>query len=149
MPMIRHASSLDIDKIVPFVREFYPATPYAKQADFDYETVRELSLKLIKTGIVLIAVEDDEPVGILATHVAPHMFNCMVLGCYEAIWWVIPEYQRSGLGIELLERVDKLRKLRGCKVFQMMRVQGSPPELDQVFLNAGFEPSEFCFTKVN
>lgn len=147
--MIRHATSLDVTEIVQFVKQFYPQTPYPAMGEFDDETVTNLTARLAKTGIMLLAFHEDKLIGILGTHIAPFIFNANVLGCVEAIWYVTPEHQRSGIGIELVERVDKLRKLRGCGFFQMTRVAGSPDKLDQVLINLGFQPSEFGLTKVN
>lgn len=147
--MIRHASILDKKAIVEFVAEFYPQTHYAKQCEFDAESVEELTDHLIKTGIVLIATVDDSIVGIIGAGIRPHVFNKNVLSCHEFIWYVTPAHQKSGLGAALIERADKLRQLRGCTSFQMMRLDGSSPYLDKLFLSLGFEPSEYCFTKVN
>jgi len=147
--MIRHATLTDDVQILEFVKEFYPLTPYPSIAEFDNDTILHLTRTLIKTGIVLLVVEKDEIVGILGTHILPFTFNCNVSGCVEAIWYVTPEHQRSGVGIELVKRVDTLRKLRGCKFFQMTRVAGSPEKLDQVLMSLGFQPSEFGLTKVD
>ena len=57
--MIRHATFLDRDAIVAFVKEFYPQTHYAKQAEFDDETVTELTEFLFRTVIFLLAKEED------------------------------------------------------------------------------------------
>lgn len=147
--MIRHATFLDRDAIVAFVKEFYPQTHYAKQAEFDDETVTELTEFLIRTGIVLLATEEENIIGILGAGIRPHVFNKSVLSCHEFIWYVTPEHQKSGLGVALIERADNLRQLRGCVSFQMMRLDNSSPYLDKVFLPLGFEPSEHCWTKVN
>lgn len=149
--MIRHATLVDVPYIVELSKKFYPMTPYAKQGEFDEDTVEELTTTLIKRGIMLLAQDDEslELVGILGAIVAPFLYNKMVLGCNEAIWWVLPEYQKAGIGVQLLERADKLRKLRGCAFFQMMRVEGSSQALDTLFIKLGFQPSEYCFTKVN
>jgi hypothetical protein len=147
--MIRHASLLDADEVVEFVREFYPLTPYPLVAEFDDETINTLVKRVIKTGIMLLATHEGKIVGIIGTHILPFTFNWNVLGCVEAIWYVTPDHQRSGVGIELVKRVDVLRKLRGCKFFQMTRVAGSPEKLDQVLMSLGFQPSEFGLTKVD
>lgn len=147
--MIRHATTLDLDAIVEFVQEFYPNTHYAQQASFDIDTVRDLTEYLIKSGIVLLATVDDELVGIIAAAVRPHLFNSTELSCHEVIWYVTPAHQKSGLGVALIERADQIRLLRGCKAFQMMRLDGSPSHIDKLFLSLNFQPSEYCFTKVN
>lgn len=147
--MIRHATSLDAPVIVKLVAEFYPSTHYAKQCEFDHETVLELTLNLIKRGIVVIAEVDGKLVGVLGAMIVPHLFNKEVLGCHEVVWWVLPEYQKSGIGIEMLNRVDQIRVLRNCTYFQMIRLESSSPALDGIFMKLGYAPSEYCFTKVN
>lgn len=147
--MIRHATSLDTSYIVEFVKQFYPQTPYPAMGEFDHETVTNLTARLIKTGIVLLATHEDELIGILGTHITPFIFNATVQGCVEAIWYVLPEHQRSGIGIELVRRVDTLRKLRGCSFFQMTLVAGVPDTVHKLLIAEGFQPSEFGLTKVN
>lgn len=147
--MIRHATLLDVPEVVEFTKEFYPQTPYIHIAEFDDETITDLVTRVVKTGIILLATHETKIVGLLATHILPFTFNCNVLGCVEAIWYVTPEHQRYGVGVELVKRVDMLRKLRGCKFFQMTRVAGSPDKLDQVLIDLGFQPSEFGLTKVD
>lgn len=147
--MIRHATLLDRDAIVTFVKEFYSQTHYAEQIEFDDETVAELTEFLIKTGIVLLATEEENIIGILAAGIRPHVFNKSVSSCHEFIWYVTPAHQKSGLGVALIERADAVRQLRGCVSFQMMRLDNSSPYLDKVFTSLGFKPSEHCWTKVN
>ncbi len=147
--MIRHATTLDVPYIVEFVKRFYHETSYSRYAPFCAETVAELTEKLSKSGILLIATHEDKIVGILGLVVAPFLFNSNVLTCSEVIWYVTPEQQKSGIGIKMIQRADEIRRLRGCTAFQMMRLEESPSKLDEVFLKLGFHPTEHCFTKVD
>lgn len=149
--MIRPATVLDVPEIVELSKQFYPETPYwtHHKIPFDDETVTDLVSRLVKTGIFLVAQEHGKIVGLLGTHIVPFLFNAAELVCVEAIWYILPEYRKGGIGVGLIQRADQLRKLRGCKTFQMMRVAGTNPALDKLLIGLGFEPSEYCLTKVD
>lgn len=149
--MIRPATILDVDDIVEMSKQFYPETPYWTQhkIPFDDETVTALTRRLVQKGIFVVAQESGKLVGMLGTHIVPFLFNANEVICVEAIWWVHPEHRKGGVGVGLIKKVDQLRKLRGCKTFQMMRVAGTSPALDKLLIGLGFEPSEYCLTKVD
>lgn len=147
--MIRHATENDVDTLVNMSREFYPQTDYIKFAEFDETTVKILTENIIEHGIYLVGEQEGKIVGMLALILVPFMFNSNIISCHEVVWWVDPNARKSSIGIELIKRGDSIRKLRGAKSFQMMRLATSPEFLDEVFLNLGFKPSEFCFTKVD
>lgn len=147
--MIRHATTLDRDYIVEFVKRFYQQTSYSKVAPFCNETVANLTEHLIKTGIMLLATHEGKLIGILGLAITPFIFNSNYLSCTEVIWYVDPEHQKSGIGVELIQRADKIRQLKGCASFQMVRLEESPAKLDELFLKLGFKPTEYCFTKVD
>lgn len=147
--MIRHATLLDKDDILAMAAEFYPTTSYAKWADFDEETVLLRIENIIKTGIMLVAQEEDRLVGFLAAMGVPFLFNSGVIQGVEVCFWVNAEYRKSGVGKDLLRRADQLRVLRGWKAFQMVRLEESSASLDALYISEGFQPTEHCFTKVN
>lgn len=148
--MIRIASVEDVPAIVAMSKQFYPETPYWTDQGIDFcdETVTDLVDRLVRTGIFAVAEVDDGLVGMLGTHIVPFMFNASELVCIEAIWWVHPDHRKGGIGVALINKVDQIRKLRGCKTFQMMRVAGTNPALDKLLISLGFTPSEYCLTKV-
>lgn len=148
--MIRIATSLDVKDIVEMSKQFYPETPYwtSHKIPFCDDTVTDLVERLVRKGIFAVAEVEGRLVGMLGTHIVPFLFNADELVCIEAIWWVHPEHRKGGIGVNLIKKVDQLRKLRGCKTFQMMRVAGTNPALDKLLISLGFEPSEYCLTKV-
>lgn len=147
--MIKHASFMDTNNILTFVKTFYYQTHYAKSADFDHDSVKVLVEDLIRTGILLVSYHEDALVGIFGAAIRPNLFNHNEKACHEVIWYVSPEHQKSGLGLKLIKRADQIRTLRGCSSFQMVRLACSPPQLDNVFIDLGFLPTEYCFTKVD
>lgn len=147
--MIKFATFFDVNDILKFVKTFYYQTHYAKAAEFDEDSVKVLVEDLIRTGILLVSYHEYQMVGIFGAVIRPNLFNNNEKSCHEVIWYVDPEHQKSGLGLQLIKRADQIRTLRGCSTFQMVRLACSPEHLDKVFVNLGFEPSEYCFTKVN
>lgn len=147
--MIRAATILDTQNILQLVEQFYPNTSYSKWAAFDSTTVTLLCDTLRKRGILLVAEEAGQLVGIIGFIGTPFIFNREVISGHEVIWWVLPTHQKSGVGIELLRRADELRQLKGWRSLQMMRLSTSPAHLDKVLEAEGFLPSEYCFTKVD
>lgn len=147
--MIRHATLLDKHDILAMASQFYPSTSYAKWSEMDEETVLTLIENITKTGIMLVAQEEDKLVGFLAIMGVPFLFNSGVIQATEVCWWVAPEHQKNGTGLAMLRRADQVRKLRGWRALQMVRLEESSPKLDQLYLSEGFKPTEYCFTKVD
>lgn len=147
--MIRSAQVQDIETLVNLSEEFYPETEYFEYAPWDRETVTELTSYIVQNGIYLVAEHEGKIVGQLAAVLTPFLFNKNVLNCSEVVWYVSPEMRSTGLGWELIKRADTIRKLRGAKRFQMMRLATSPDFLDRGFMDLGFHVSEICHTKVN
>lgn len=146
---IRHATLADVPQLVSMSMEFYPLTSYSKYAPFDLETVQELTVNIVQHGIYLVGELDGKIEGMLAVTLVPFIFNKNITTAHEVVLWVNPSAQKSGIGRALVKRADELRLLRGVKAFQMVRLSISPAILDDVYVSLGFQPSEFCFTKVN
>ena len=146
--MIRSTTVLDDPKMLDLVKKFYPLTSYSKWADFDDETVLELFDSIRRRGLMFVAQEGDDLVGIVAAVAVPFIFNKNITSGHEVIWWVLPEYRKSGIGIQLIKHIDKVAALKGLKSLQMMRLAESSSELDEVFTKLGYKPTEYCFTKV-
>jgi hypothetical protein len=146
---IRHATLADVPQLVSMSNEFYPLTSYSKYAPFDYDTIHDLTVHIVEHGIYLVGECNGEIQGMLALVIVPFMFNRNITTVNEVVWWVNPAAQRVGMGQALVRRADEIRLLRGIKAFQMVRLTTSPKILDDVYLALGFQPSEFCFTKVD
>lgn len=146
---IRHATLADVPQLMSMSMEFYPLTSYSKYAPFDLETVQELTVNIVQHGIYLVGELDGKIEGMLAVTLVPFIFNKNITTAHEVVLWVNPSAQKSGIGRALVKRADELRMLRGVKAFQMVRLSTSPAILDDVYVSLGFQPSEFCFTKVN
>ena len=146
--MIRTTTVLDDSNLLHLVKEFYPLTSYSKWAPFDDETVSHLFDTLRRRGILLVAEDEGKLIGIIAVIGAPGLFNNALVSGHEIVWWVLPAYRKTSIGIDLLRKASSICSLKGWKSFQMTRLEESDSRLDQVFLAEGFHPTEHCFTKV-
>lgn len=145
--MIRRAKLFDVPKIVPLTEKFYNLTSYARKYKFDYETVFELTSKLIQQGIVFVVELDHKVVGVVAISVHPFLFNKDQLSSGEVVWWVEPEAQSQGWGKKLFLIADQECKDWGLPTCQMFLMADSPPVARALYESAGYQLSELSFTK--
>lgn len=146
--MIRQATIADVSAIVEMARLFYATTEYRKWADFNDETVKNLTETLVKDHVLLVADEDGELKGMVALFVAPFMFNADVTAAYEVAWWVNPDAQGIGVGKALLAAIEPACKARGCTAIQMVHLSTSPPQAAAIYEHMGYAHTESSFTRI-
>ena len=146
--MIRRSKPEEIEAIVMLCKKFYPMTPYAATYPFDYDTVYELTEKLVHEDTVFIAEEDGKPVGILGLAIVPFMFNANMLEAHEVIWWVLPKAQAMGVGEALLQAADVLFQERGIVSINMARMANSPGHAKTVLERNGHVETYISHKKV-
>lgn len=129
--------------------EFYKTTQYHSTYSFDFDTVADLTKRLIDTGIILIAEVDDKAVGMIAVALVPFMFNRNEKFAAEVVIWVDKEHRSSTLGMQLIKRADKLRLLRDYKAMQLARLSTSPEIVGALYEHLGFPVSEICHTRTS
>lgn len=145
--MIRHAIHSDIGAIVAMSEKFYATTHYSRWADFNPETVESLATNLLENHILLVAEVDGEVVGMVGLFVAPFMFNHDRIGAYEVVWWVNPDAQGAGVGMELLAAIEPACRAKGVNAIQMVMMANSPPKAQAIYEKFGYNHSETSFTK--
>ena len=79
--------------------------------------------------------------------IAPFMFNNDVTAAYEVVWWVNPEAQGAGVGMELLAAIEPACKAKKCTAIQMVMMANSPPKAAAIYEKFGYTHSETSFTK--
>jgi GNAT superfamily N-acetyltransferase len=145
--MIRHAIHKDIGAIIAMSEKFYATTHYSRWAEFNPETVDSLATSLLENHILLVAELDDEVVGMVGLFVAPFMFNNDRIGAYEVVWWVNPDAQGAGVGMELLAAIEPACRAKGVNAIQMVMMANSPPKAQAIYEKFGYNHSETSFTK--
>ena len=145
--MIRKAEERDVLRIVEMSACFYPRTPYIHLAPFSVEAVSIIVIALIESGVMLVAEVEGKVVGMVGLAIIPFIFDPVIKGAYEVIWWVEPEYQGSGIGRELLEAIDVESKERGASFVHMVCMPDSPPSAPALYFKLGYTHTEMSFTK--
>lgn len=145
---IRPATESDVDGIVAMSAKFYATTSYRGFANMDEETVADLVRTLIDTGVMLVAEDAGELVGMAGLFVAPFMFNKHKTAAYEVVWWVNPSDQGAGAGKGLLLAIDAACRAKGCAIIQMVTLSTSPPKAAAIYERLGYAHSETSYTKV-
>lgn len=145
--IIRHATPGDAEAIVGMAAKFYATTSYRNFAPFDEQTVGDLALALIGSGVMLVAESDGRLVGMVGLFVAPFMFNRAARSAHEVVWWVDPDAQGAGVGRALLAAVEPACRELGVAAIQMVHLESSPPQAAALYEREGYFRTESCFTK--
>ena len=145
--MIRNATHNDLASIVAMSEKFYATTHYSRWAEFNPDTVFSLAANLIDNHVMLVAEVDGHVVGMVGLFVAPFMFNAERIGAYEVVWWVNPDAQGAGVGMELLAAIEPACRSKGANAIQMVLMANSPPKAQAIYERFGYGHSETSFTK--
>lgn len=105
MLVIRRATHDDVPWLVRELRAF--ATWNGLRLFGDEAHAEALLGSLIDTQFVAIAMQDDEPVGLIAGTAGPHPFNPDRVMATELWWWVTPPARGSSAGARLLNAFDE------------------------------------------
>lgn len=148
--MIRKAEEKDLRRIVEMAERFYPMTTYFKYSriPFSPEIAASLASGMMEGGILHVAEIDDEVVGMVSLVLMPFIFNHDYIHAGEIIWWVEPEFQKTGLGEQLLRSVEKPAKDAGAIHIQMIDLLNSPLSAAKLYEKLGYVPTERIWTKV-
>lgn len=145
---IRPAIESDVNAIVEMSAKFYATTTYRGFANMDEETVADLVRTLIENGVMLVAEDQGQVIGMAGLFIGPFLFNKHKKGAYEVVWWVSPDTRGSGAGKGLLGEIDAACREKGCDIIQMVTLSTSPPQAGAIYEAMGFAHSETSYTKV-
>ena len=149
-PEIKTATFNDVVKLVVYGDQFWTQTRYYQAGiEYDTETVLEITNRLIDEGVVLYAEDKTGTViALMLVIVAPFLMNSNYLTACEWVFYVDPQYRRSGLGARLIQEAERLLRERRVKFFTMVSLANVTPEAaHRLYESLGFEHSETNFTK--
>jgi GNAT superfamily N-acetyltransferase len=146
--MIRRATQADMDSVLRMGERFYRSSHYTSMADFCRESARKLVQMVIDAGVLMIAEQDGQDVGMVGLVVAPFMFNNDKIGAYEVFWWVEPEARGGMAAWRLLKSIEQVCAEMGVTLIQMVVLSDSPERAAKMYERAGYVHSETSFTKI-
>jgi hypothetical protein len=103
--MITYADITHIPEILKLLKQFANATPISSLANPDLDTDRASRIihHLIRSGVALVSISDDQVTGMLLAGIVPDMWLPHIVQLREYAWWVTPEYRNSSAGYRLLQ----------------------------------------------
>ena len=145
---VRAAHPSDRLAVLEMGRQFYATAYYSQFAQYDDEAVLGLIDTMIGSGVLLVADNGDELIGMVGLCVVPFLFNPSILSACEVMWWVDPTQRKTGAGVALLRGVEPAVREKGAQVIQMIHLESSPAQAGALYERLGFERKEHSYMKV-
>lgn len=148
MTIVRSANSGDVQSIVRMGRAFWDAIPYNDGIPYCPDSLAMTCGQMISQGLLIYAHDGAEPVGAVGALCSPLFVNRDKLMAAELFWWVQPEYRNSGVGIQMVARLEEAARKAGVHRLSMMAVEGL--EIDKaaaMYERFGYSPAERTWSK--
>lgn len=97
-------------------------------------------------GFLLVALEDDEPVGMLAAVASPGLCSPEPV-MHEVCMWVVPERRSTGAMLRMVREFDRRAEASGARGSQLSTLANSPEGLAGVYHRLGYAPNGSSFYK--
>ena len=126
---IREAAEADVPVILWFIRQLAEYERLLHEAVMTEETLRESLFGSRRSAEVLLAYDDDKPVGFAVFF---HNFSTFLgkPGLYLEDLFVIPEMRGKGFGKALLSRLAKIACDRNCGRFEWAVLDWNTPSIE-------------------
>lgn len=147
--MIRSASIDDAAPVAKLGESFHREACWADVVPYNAADCEATIRQLIESadGIVLVAENDGEIVGMAAGLAYPMYFNHAHRTGQELFWWVKPGL-RDGTGRLLLEMLETEARAIGCLSWTMISLDKVNPEvMARLYRRRGYRASEHSFVK--
>lgn len=146
---IRLADVQDIDSIVPLLGKLHEHAGFSKCAEFDPESARDFTRKMIDApnGRVIVALDGDNIIGLSTFVVDSPYFNFSKKVASGISFWVESEYRKLGVGKALYNVSETTAKALGCS-FITVGVMIGDEHLESYHERNGFVRHETLFHKV-
>lgn len=146
---IRPATHDDIEAVTALGEKFHTEGGLEQLAPYDPDSIRSLLAVLIDgdSGILIVAEQDGEIIGMAGGMVFPLYFNAAVKVGQEFFWWVQPEHRR-GPGKALKDAIEQAAKAAGAAHWFMIALENVRPDaVGAVYRRAGYRPWEHSYVK--
>ena len=134
MITIKTATQEDDDAIIEVMKRFAEAQPFNKlkvaAEQYNDHHVRKVLFGIRTSGVILLALKDNEIAGLFMAVKAPDMWVPNIRVMTELVWWVNPEHRESSAGLRLLKEYtkigEKMVKKGEIATFTMTLLETSP-----------------------
>lgn len=148
--MIRHANKFDIQEIIRMLKAFREKAPaqYLRDANNQEHIEKLFNNILAGAGFILLAIKEDDPVGMLIAAQHQNIWNPEVVQVSEIAFWVNEEYRGGKFAHKLLhayiQQCEEWKQEKRIHFFSLSKMVNSP---DLSYEKFGFEKLEETWIK--
>lgn len=145
--MIRAATFEDYATLIDMGRKFYSDLPYSDIPFNEKSAVRWLDF-MAKQGVLLVAEMQGVVIGMAGGVFSQFIFNDEHKVGAELMFWIEPLFRAEGIGVQLLETLEKAAQNAGCVRWSMIAVcDGSQARVGKYYERHGYSLTEHTYTK--
>lgn len=148
--MIRQANKFDMDSIVRMLKAYRDKAPaqYLRDSN-NQEHIEKLLTNIIAgAGFILLAIKEDDPVGMIIGAQHPNIWNPDVMQVSEIAFWLDEEHRGGKLAHRLLhayiQQCEEWKQENRIHFFSLSKMVNSP---DLSYEKFGFEKLEETWIK--
>jgi GNAT superfamily N-acetyltransferase len=148
--MIRQANKFDMEAIVRMLKAYRDKAPAQFLRDSsNQEHIEKLINNIIAgAGFILLAIKDDDPVGMVVAAQHPNIWNPEVMQVSEIAFWVDEEHRGGKSAHRLLhayiQQCEEWKQENRIQFFSLSKMVNSP---DLSYEKFGFEKLEETWIK--
>lgn len=143
---VRKGTKEDIPACEKLAEKFWATLDHP--VSYDKESVEMMFGFCVQQELLAVAVDDEEIIGCIAGLTTPCIANMNVLLGAELIWWVEKEYRKTGIGITLVEQIERQARERDVVIWSMGVFAGFLEAGTTVLERIGYEETERTFMKI-
>ncbi len=144
---VRPAIAADLPQCVEMARRFHAFAGFEKLAPFCAGSAEATGQILIEHGILLIAEEGGQAVGMIGLMLAPVAHNHAHRYAIEMMWWVEPADRARGIGEALIAEAEIQSRGKGAGAIMMLHLVNSPPAARAMYGARGYHEAETLYLK--
>ena len=148
--MIRQANKFDMDSIVRMLKAYRDKAPtqFLRDSSNQEHIEKLINNILAGAGFILLAVKDDDPVGMIIGAQHPNIWNPEVMQVSEIAFWLDEEHRGGKLAHRLLhayiQQCEEWKQENRIHFFSLSKMVNSP---DLSYDKFGFEKLEETWIK--
>ena len=146
--MIRLATLEDVSALGAIGERFHREARLEGVAPYVREDCEQSIRQLIESpdGVVLVAEEGGEVIGVAGGMAHPFYFNHSHRTGGELFWWVDPKF--PGVGMRLFKALETEARALGCESWAMIALEEiDPVRTGNLYRRRGYEPREHSYIK--
>ncbi|CAB4132475.1 NAT_SF domain containing protein [uncultured Caudovirales phage] len=148
--MIRQANKFDMEAIVRMLKAYRDKAPaqYLRDSNNQEHIEKLISNILAGAGFILLAIKDDDPVGMVIAAQHPNIWNPEVTQISEIAFWLDEEHRGGKFAHRLLhayiQQCEEWKQENRIHFFSLSKMVNSP---DLSYEKFGFEKLEETWIK--